>query len=40
MLLHFFPQARAGERILTLEELAQQPVNQHKPIIAINTATM
>lgn len=33
-----FPQAHAGERILTLEELAQQPVNQHKPIIVINTS--
>lgn len=33
-----FPQAHAGERILTLEELAQQPVNQHKPIIVVNTS--
>lgn len=34
----FSPQAHAGERILTLQELAQQPVNQHKPIIVINTS--
>ncbi|XP_075906597.1 armadillo repeat-containing protein 3 isoform X2 [Nelusetta ayraudi] len=31
--------AHADERILTLEELARQPVNQHKPIIVINTST-
>ncbi|XP_070784492.1 armadillo repeat-containing protein 3 [Enoplosus armatus] len=26
-------------RILTLEELSKQPVNQHRPIIVVNTAT-
>lgn len=30
-------QASAGQRILTLEELSKQPVNQHRPIIVINT---
>uniref|UniRef100_A0A4W6FP15 Armadillo repeat containing 3 n=1 Tax=Lates calcarifer TaxID=8187 RepID=A0A4W6FP15_LATCA len=29
--------ARAGQRILTLEELSKQPVNQHRPIIVVNT---
>ncbi|XP_034562963.1 armadillo repeat-containing protein 3 isoform X2 [Notolabrus celidotus] len=29
----------AGQRILTLEELSKQPVNQHRPVIVINTAT-
>uniref|UniRef100_UPI0037E769F6 armadillo repeat-containing protein 3 n=1 Tax=Semicossyphus pulcher TaxID=241346 RepID=UPI0037E769F6 len=29
--------ACAGQRILTLEELSKQPVNQHRPIIAVNT---
>ncbi|XP_068604234.1 armadillo repeat-containing protein 3 [Brachionichthys hirsutus] len=28
----------AGQRLLTLEELSKQPVNQQQPIIAINTA--
>ncbi|KAF7668127.1 hypothetical protein LDENG_00031130 [Lucifuga dentata] len=32
-------QARAGQRILTLEEFSKQPVNQQRPIIAVNTAT-
>ncbi|XP_074549603.1 armadillo repeat-containing protein 3 isoform X3 [Halichoeres trimaculatus] len=32
-------QACAGQRILTLEELSEQPVNQHRPVIFINTAT-
>ncbi|XP_022622004.1 armadillo repeat-containing protein 3 [Seriola dumerili] len=27
----------AGQRILTLEELSRQPVNQHRPIIVVNT---
>uniref|UniRef100_A0A3Q3W2W6 EDR1/CTR1/ARMC3-like peptidase-like domain-containing protein n=1 Tax=Mola mola TaxID=94237 RepID=A0A3Q3W2W6_MOLML len=27
--------ARAGQSILTLEELSKQPVNQHRPIIAV-----
>ncbi|XP_074549604.1 armadillo repeat-containing protein 3 isoform X4 [Halichoeres trimaculatus] len=31
--------ACAGQRILTLEELSEQPVNQHRPVIFINTAT-
>ncbi|XP_070842419.1 armadillo repeat-containing protein 3 [Chaetodon trifascialis] len=31
--------ARAGQRILTLEELSKHPVNQHQPIIVVNTAT-
>ncbi|XP_070709364.1 armadillo repeat-containing protein 3 [Pempheris klunzingeri] len=30
--------ACAGRRTLTLEELSNQPVNQHRPIIAVNTA--
>ncbi|KAI4806938.1 hypothetical protein KUCAC02_017728 [Chaenocephalus aceratus] len=30
--------ARAGQRILTLEEMSKQPVNEHRPIIAVNTA--
>nr|XP_046226726.1 armadillo repeat-containing protein 3 isoform X2 [Scatophagus argus] len=30
--------ACAGQRILTLEELSNQPVNQHRPIIVISTA--
>ncbi|XP_042366739.1 armadillo repeat-containing protein 3 [Plectropomus leopardus] len=29
--------ARAGQRILTLEELSKQPVNEHRPIIVVNT---
>uniref|UniRef100_A0A672GT18 Armadillo repeat containing 3 n=1 Tax=Salarias fasciatus TaxID=181472 RepID=A0A672GT18_SALFA len=29
----------AGKRILTLEELSKEPVNQRQPIISINTAT-
>ncbi|XP_044032813.1 armadillo repeat-containing protein 3 isoform X1 [Siniperca chuatsi] len=29
----------AGQRILTLEELSKQPVNQHRPIIVVNAAT-
>ncbi|XP_029385400.1 armadillo repeat-containing protein 3 isoform X2 [Echeneis naucrates] len=28
-----------GQRILTLEELSRQPVNQHRPIIVVNTAS-
>ncbi|XP_053198601.1 armadillo repeat-containing protein 3 isoform X2 [Scomber japonicus] len=31
--------ARSGQRVLTLEELSKQPVNQHRPIIAVNTAS-
>lgn len=31
-------QARAAQRILTLEELSKQPVNQQQPIIVVNTA--
>ncbi|XP_026216971.1 armadillo repeat-containing protein 3 isoform X1 [Anabas testudineus] len=31
--------ASAGQRILTLEELFKQPVNQHRPIIVVNTST-
>ncbi|XP_038582320.1 armadillo repeat-containing protein 3 isoform X1 [Micropterus salmoides] len=30
---------RGGQRILTLEELSKQPVNQHRPIIVVNRAT-
>ncbi|XP_037612299.1 armadillo repeat-containing protein 3 isoform X2 [Sebastes umbrosus] len=30
--------ACAGQRILTLEELSKQPVNEHQPIIVFNTA--
>uniref|UniRef100_A0A8P4KG50 Armadillo repeat containing 3 n=1 Tax=Dicentrarchus labrax TaxID=13489 RepID=A0A8P4KG50_DICLA len=30
--------ARPGQKILTLEELSKQPVNQHQPIIVVNTA--
>ncbi|XP_060950018.1 armadillo repeat-containing protein 3 [Limanda limanda] len=30
--------AHAGQRILTLEEFSKQPVNQQRPIIAVNTA--
>ncbi|KAI9518682.1 hypothetical protein NQZ68_035073 [Dissostichus eleginoides] len=30
--------ARAGQRILTLEEMSKQPVNEHRPIIVVNTA--
>ncbi|XP_073344887.1 armadillo repeat-containing protein 3 [Pagrus major] len=30
--------ARGGQRILTLEELSKQPVNQHRPTIFVNTA--
>ncbi|XP_054479178.1 armadillo repeat-containing protein 3 [Anoplopoma fimbria] len=29
----------AGQRILTLEELSKQPVNEQRPIIVVNTAT-
>ncbi|KAJ8375062.1 hypothetical protein SKAU_G00056420 [Synaphobranchus kaupii] len=29
-------QARAGHRVLTLEELSKQEVNQHRPVIAVN----
>ncbi|KAE8279968.1 Armadillo repeat-containing protein 3 Beta-catenin-like protein Cancer/testis antigen 81 [Larimichthys crocea] len=32
--------AQAGQRILTLEELSKQPVNQHRPIIVVNTAVV
>ncbi|KAG5851068.1 hypothetical protein ANANG_G00089090 [Anguilla anguilla] len=28
--------ARAGQRVLTLEELSKQEVNQHRPVIAVN----
>ncbi|XP_049912513.1 armadillo repeat-containing protein 3 isoform X2 [Epinephelus moara] len=31
--------ARPGQRILTLQELSKQPVDEHRPIIAVNTAT-
>nr|XP_019942913.1 PREDICTED: armadillo repeat-containing protein 3 [Paralichthys olivaceus] len=31
--------ARAGQRILTLEEFSKQPVNQQRPIIVFNTTT-
>ncbi|XP_029955924.1 armadillo repeat-containing protein 3 [Salarias fasciatus] len=31
--------ACSGQRILTLEELSKEPVNQRQPIISINTAT-
>ncbi|XP_047424669.1 armadillo repeat-containing protein 3 [Mugil cephalus] len=31
--------ARSGQRILTLEELSKQPVNQHRPVFLVNTAT-
>ncbi|XP_008299591.1 armadillo repeat-containing protein 3 [Stegastes partitus] len=31
--------ARPGQRVLTLEELFKQPVNGHRPVIVINTAT-
>lgn len=31
-------QVCATQRILTLEELSGQPVNQHRPIIVVNTA--
>ncbi|XP_059182856.1 armadillo repeat-containing protein 3 [Centropristis striata] len=31
--------AHAGQRILTLEELSKQHVNEHRPTIVINTAT-
>ncbi|KAK1884810.1 Armadillo repeat-containing protein 3 [Dissostichus eleginoides] len=33
-----FYDARAGQRILTLEEMSKQPVNEHRPIIVVNTA--
>ncbi|XP_020349863.1 armadillo repeat-containing protein 3 [Oncorhynchus kisutch] len=29
-------QARSGQRVLTLEDLSKQPVNQRRPVIAIN----
>ncbi|XP_035475640.1 armadillo repeat-containing protein 3 isoform X2 [Scophthalmus maximus] len=32
-------QARAGQRVLSLEELSKKPVNQQRPIIVINTTT-
>ncbi|XP_040921208.1 armadillo repeat-containing protein 3 [Toxotes jaculatrix] len=31
--------APAGQRTLTLEELSKQPVNQHRPIIVVNTTS-
>ncbi|XP_062297753.1 armadillo repeat-containing protein 3 isoform X2 [Scomber scombrus] len=31
--------AGSGQRVLTLEELSKQPVNQHRPIIAVNTVS-
>ncbi|XP_035855839.1 armadillo repeat-containing protein 3 isoform X3 [Sander lucioperca] len=31
--------AHAGQRIQTLEELSKQPVNEHRKIIVVNTAT-
>ncbi|KAM9337342.1 armadillo repeat-containing protein 3 [Symphorus nematophorus] len=31
--------AFAGQRILTLDELSKQPVNQHRPIIVVNIET-
>lgn len=31
-------QVHATQRTLTLEELSKQPVNQHRPIIVVNTA--
>ncbi|XP_071398841.1 armadillo repeat-containing protein 3 [Centroberyx affinis] len=31
-------QVRAGQQVLTLEELSKQPVNQRRPIIAVNIA--
>ncbi|KAM7390610.1 hypothetical protein PAMA_008677 [Pampus argenteus] len=31
--------ARSGQRVLTLEELSKQPVNQHRPIIVVNIVT-
>lgn len=34
--LRVFTQARTGQRVLTLEELSKQEVNQHRPVIAVN----
>uniref|UniRef100_A0A3B3BV18 Armadillo repeat containing 3 n=1 Tax=Oryzias melastigma TaxID=30732 RepID=A0A3B3BV18_ORYME len=31
--------ARTGQRVLTLEELIQQPLNQHRPVFAVFTGT-
>lgn len=31
--------ARLGQRVLTLEELSKQPINQQRPIIVVNIAS-